>query len=380
MRTALAASLAAVFVAASAPNSALTGRDRLTGKSESGDLVVVDEAYRVSGGRVRLVRRSEAGPIRTCLEVEAGAADAASLKLSYRRSVNDDPGAEVAIDVAEGAMTVQVGSAIEKTQVHGSPVPTSLLRFLSPGAVYGRRLLIEPYGLVARGHVTSYVDPRAEAQVHVWEAAGLTERVRSRANGHLVDVVAPQADLVLTQAELAPDDHPLRGCGDAPNPTAATERFDDLSPPSKKGASANPEVEGNRADAWDALRDVRSPWDLTPWVTARVRYEEADTIPTADEVLDAGTADCVGMSLLAGAAARALGWKARQVLGVVDGPDGWAWHQWAEVKWGGRWVRVDPAAPLAERRAVRRFAATPRAVLAGEVAVLTGKSPDPAFL
>ena len=97
-------------------------------------------------------------------------------------------------------------------------------------------------------------------------------------------------------------------------------------------------------------------------------------------MLDAGTADCVGMSLLAGAAARALGGKARQVRGVVDAPDGWAWHQWAEVKWGGRWVRVDPAAPLAERRAVRRFAATPRAVLAGEVAVLTGKSPDPAFL
>ena len=376
MRTALAASLAAVFVAAAAPNSALTGRDRLTGKSESGDTVVVDEAYRVSGGRVRLVRRSEAGPVRTCLEVEAGAADAASLKMSYRRSVSDDPGAEVAIDVDQGAMTVQVGSAIERTEVHGSPVPTSLLRFLSPGAVYGRRLLIEPYGLVARGHVTSYMDPRAKAQVHVWEAAGLTERVRSTRGGHLVDVVAPQAELVLRKTELAPDDHPLRGC-EAPKATAGAERFDDLSPPPQaEDAKKSP----SRADAWDALRNVRTPWDLTPWVTQRVRYEEADSIPTADEVLEAGTADCVGMSVLAGAAARALGWKARQVLGVVDGPDGWAWHQWAEVSYGGRWVRVDPAAPLAERRAVRRFAATPRAVLAGEIAVLTGQSPDPAFL
>lgn len=376
MRTALAASLAAVFVAAAAPNSALTGRDRLTGTSESGDKVVVDEAYRVSGGRVRLVRRSAAGGVRTCLEVEAGAADAASLKMSYRRTVHDDPAGEVAIDVAQGAMTVQVGSAIERTQLHGSPVPTSLLRFMSPGAVYGRRLLIEPYGLVARGHVTSYVDPRAEAQVHVWRAAGLTERVRSTTGGHLVDVVAPQADLVLTKAELAPDDHPLRGC-EAPKATAASERFDDMSPP-PRGSEASKKP--GRADAWDALRQVRTPWDLTPWVTSRVRYEEADTIPTADEVLDAGTADCVGMSVLAGAAARALGWKARQVLGVVDGPDGWAWHQWAEVNWGGRWIRVDPAAPLANRRAIRRFAATPRAVLAGEVAILTGESPEPVFL
>ena len=111
-----------------------------------------------------------------------------------------------------------------------------------------------------------------------------------------------------------------------------------------------------------------------------MRYEEIDSVPTADQVLEAGRADCVGMSLLAAAAAPAVGWKARQVLGVVDGPSGWAWHQWAEVRWGGRWVRVDPAAPLAERRAIRRFAATPRAVLAGEVAILTGESPDPAIL
>jgi len=369
MRTALAASLAAVFIAAAAPNSALTGRDRLTGRTEAGDLVVVDEAYRVTGGRVRLVRRSEAGPVTTCLEVEAGSADANQLKMSYRRAVSDDPSSEVAIDVSSGRMRVQVGLAVEETTVHGSPVPTSLLRFLSPGAVYGRRLLIEPYGLVARGHVTSYRDPRAEAQVHVWEAAGLTERVRSKAGGHLVDVVAPQADLVLTSGELAPDDHPLRGCG-APKATAAAERFDDLTPSDTPAGAA----------AWDDLRDVRSPWDLTPWVTARVRYEEIDSVPTADQVIEAGRADCVGMSLLAAAAARAVGWKARQVLGVVDGPSGWAWHQWAEVRWGGRWVRVDPAAPLAERRAIRRFAATPRAVLAGEVAILTGESPDPAIL
>ena len=369
MRTALAASLAAVFIAAAAPDSALTGRDRLTGRTESGDLVVVDEAYRVSGGRVRLVRRSQAGSVHTCLEVEAGSADAADLTMSYRRTSGDGAAAEVAIDLARGTMRVQVGAAVEETQIHGNPVPTSLLRFLSPGAVYGRRLLIEPFGLVARGHVTSYVDPRADATVHVWEAAGLSERVRSKANGHLVDVVAPQAELVLTAGELAPDDHPLRGC-EEPNSTAGSDRFDDLAPPTTAAGSA----------AWDDLRDVRTPWDLTSWVTARVRYEEAAWVPTADQVLEAGAADCVGMSMLAAAAARALGWKARQVLGVVNGADGWAWHQWAEVAWGSRWVRVDPAAPLAERRVIRRFAATPRAVLAGEVAVLTGRAPDPAFL
>ena len=52
-----------------------------------------------------------------------------------RRAVSDDPSSEVAIDVSSGRMRVQVGLAVEETTVHGSPVPTSLLRFLSPGAV-----------------------------------------------------------------------------------------------------------------------------------------------------------------------------------------------------------------------------------------------------
>lgn len=376
MRTSLAAALAAVFIAAAAPDSALTGRDRLSGRADDGELVVVDEAYRVQDGRIRLVRRSATSRLRTCLEVEADAADAANVTVAYRREGGGDertPG-DVSIDVRDGRMAVQVGSAVEETQVAGDPVPTSLIRFLAPGATHGRRLLIEPYGLVAAGHVMSYVDPAGGAdgaRVHMWEAAGLTERVRSLSGGALLDVAAPAADLVLTRDDLPPDDHPLKGCG-APKVAAAAgaERFDDLTAADTPASQA----------AWEDLKKVRTPWDLGPWVAGRVEYEEQDAVPTADEVVEAGRADCVGMAILGAAAARALGWRARQVLGVVDGPTGWSWHQWAEVRWGGRWVQVDPAAPLADRRTVGHFSATPRAVLAGEVALLTGWAPGPAVL
>ena len=182
-----------------------------------------------------------------------------------------------------------------------------------------------------------------------WGAAGVSERVRMRQDGALLDAEAPELGLRLVRRGEPDVDDPLRPCG--PPPMAIPGRFDDLG-----------EID---------LSTVETPRDLEDWVADVVEYSVDDATPTASEVLRRGHGDCVGMAFLAGAAARVLHWRARQVVGTIDGPSGPGWHQWLEVRRGGRWVSVDPAAPYAQRRPVRRFAARPRSLLSNELMLLT---------
>ena len=63
---------------------------------------------------------------------------------------------------------------------------------------------------------------------------------------------------------------------------------------------------------------------------------------TAVEVLETRTGDCTEHSVLLVALARALGYPARVVVGMVSDGSVFAFHMWAEVGIDG-WVPFDPA-------------------------------------
>ena len=342
MRNGVSAVVVSALIAASAPGGGDRGRDRLVGVSPQGERVVVDEEWEVTpAGHLRLVRRTEAGSSRSCLEVEADLPTGEALRVVYRR---EDGATPVAVDAQGSRLRVQVGSVVEETLLAERLVPTAILRFLPPGTVHGRALLLEPYAVVTRGHVTRYQEPGG-LQVLAWGAGGVSERIRTDAAGTLVDVSAPSAGLLLKRRE--PAEEPLAVCEPPSRRAEARQRFDTLH--------------------GDHLPGQRTPWEIERWVSERVAYVEEARIPTPDQVLAAGRADCVGMAMLAGGAARALGLRARQVLGTVQGPAGPGWHQWVEVWFDGGWVPIDPSAPSGARKAVRRFVPTPRAFLSAEL-------------
>jgi len=342
MRNGVSTVVFSALVAASAQGGGVQGRDRLVGRTPQGERVVVEEQWEVTeAGHLTLRRHILAGPVRSCLEVEADLPTGEAVRVTYRR---EDGATPVALDAEGSRLRVQVGSVLEETLLAQRVVPTAILRFLPPGSIQGRSLLVEPYAVVARGHVARYQEPEG-LEVLAWGAGGVSERIRTDAAGTVVDVSVPTTGLLLRRVE--PEGEALESCG-APSVRAdARHRFDTL-----RG---------------DYLPGDRNPWEIERWVSERVAYVEEARIPTPDQVLATGRADCVGMAMLAGGAARSLGLRARQVLGTVQGPEGAGWHQWVEVWFDGGWVPIDPSAPPGARKPVRRFVPTPRAFLSAEL-------------
>ena len=85
---------------------------------------------------------------------------------------------------------------------------------------------------------------------------------------------------------------------------------------------------------------------LVAWVFANLSKDLSTNLSTASQVLARRTGDCTEHALLFVALARAIGLPAREVSGLVymgDDTRRFAWHAWAEVDLGGRWVQVDPS-------------------------------------
>lgn len=348
MRNGLSTLVVSAVIAAAAPTGGGQGHDRLVGDSADGQPVVVDEAWKLEGGRIHLIRRTRVAGTESCLEVEADAEDGSGARVAFRR---EDGATPVAVDAADGVLRVQVGPVAEEHELPGDPVPSSVLRFLPPGTLRGRDVLLESFAVVAPGDATRYAEPGGYT-VLAWGAGGVSGRVRTDGTGALVDVDAPALAARLQRVE--PRDVPPEGCVALSVSVDDTQTFDTVTSV--------------------VVPPLGSPWEVEGWVERRVRYEEDASLPTPDEVLERGRADCVGLALLAGAAARAAGFKVRQVLGTVDGPHGRGWHQWAEVWYRGGWVPVDPSRSYGGRRTLRRFEPTPSAFLSAELLMLASET------
>jgi hypothetical protein len=80
---------------------------------------------------------------------------------------------------------------------------------------------------------------------------------------------------------------------------------------------------------------------LADWVYQTLDKEITLSVPSARQVLEAGSGDCNEHTVLYVALARAAGLPARTAAGLVYVRDRFYYHAWPEV-WLGRWVPVDP--------------------------------------
>jgi hypothetical protein len=329
-----------------------SGSNLLVARSPDGGQVVVEETWRLSGRRISLLRRVRSPSQRSCLEVTGDTTHPEEAVVAYRRWPR--LGTPAAVDRRDGELTVRIGQATETITAPPS-VPTSMLRFLPPTAERDLVLLLEPFGSAVRGRVTS-APAAGGGRTLTWEAAGLTERVGLSSSGELLWAEAPAVALSFRSAPAGTADVGRAACARLDRVRGSYERL--IGPPPA----------------------VADPHALERWVANRIRYVDDTSLPTPAQVLAKGQADCAGMAFLAGAVAEAKGWGARQVLGTVpsvDGGGGIAWHQWAEILHDGRWTTVDPASPNASgRRVIRRFRATPAALLQNELLVLTARPAD----
>ncbi len=81
------------------------------------------------------------------------------------------------------------------------------------------------------------------------------------------------------------------------------------------------------------------------WVYETLEPSYARNAPTALDVLSRMAGDCTEHALVFTALARALGIPSRVVGGVMycgDELGAFAWHAWAEIHDGARWITIDP--------------------------------------
>lgn len=116
---------------------------------------------------------------------------------------------------------------------------------------------------------------------------------------------------------------------------------------------AEPGIESDDADlvaaarraVGDAARAPEKIERLVRWVHRTLRKTTAANSISAAAILRHGAGDCSEHTRLFVAAARAVGVPAREVGGLVYAGDDarrFAWHAWAEVHDGSRWIAVDP--------------------------------------
>lgn len=158
-------------------------------------------------------------------------------------------------------------------------------------------------------------------------ALGARQTVVHQAPGHLVVEVAP---------------------GDVPSPS---DTVGSRTPSPQEGDLLDALLRDIPADDPDSLRILR----LHAAVHASIRYERSYFPGNCDAILKRGSGDCKAFSLLMTEGARRLGFRARQVRGLLASPDGYYAHAWTSVELDGRWSDWDPtsAMPFPDARYLR---------------------------
>jgi len=109
-------------------------------------------------------------------------------------------------------------------------------------------------------------------------------------------------------------------------------------------------------------------------VHASIRYDRTYFPGNCDVILKRGTGDCKAFAHLMTEGARRLGFRAREVHGLLASPDGYYAHAWTTIELGGRWTDWDPTSstPFPDARYLR-FSIPERASGAfdGELAIFT---------
>lgn len=101
----------------------------------------------------------------------------------------------------------------------------------------------------------------------------------------------------------------------------------------------------------DSLRILR----LHAAVHSSIQYQRSFFPGNCDAILKRGTGDCKAFSQLMTEGARRLGFRARQVRGLLASPDGYYAHAWTSVEIDGRWSDWDPTSnmPFPDARYLR---------------------------
>jgi hypothetical protein len=104
----------------------------------------------------------------------------------------------------------------------------------------------------------------------------------------------------------------------------------------------DPEIQRTARDILEGTSDPSlAAARLADWVYGNLDKRITLSVPSARQVLDAGSGDCNEHTVLYVALARAAGLPARTAAGLVYVRDRFYFHAWPEV-WLGRWVPVDP--------------------------------------
>lgn len=92
----------------------------------------------------------------------------------------------------------------------------------------------------------------------------------------------------------------------------------------------------------DSLRILR----LHAAVNRAIEYQRSFFPGNCDAILKRGTGDCKAFSQLMTEGARRLGFRARQVRGLLASPDGYYAHAWTSIEIDGRWSDWDPTSSM----------------------------------
>jgi hypothetical protein len=104
----------------------------------------------------------------------------------------------------------------------------------------------------------------------------------------------------------------------------------------------DPEIQRTAREVLDGTSDPSlAAARLADWVYGNLDKQITLSVPSARQVLDAGSGDCNEHTVLYVALARAAGLPARTAAGLVYVRDRFYYHAWPEV-WLGSWVPVDP--------------------------------------
>lgn len=162
------------------------------------------------------------------------------------------------------------------------------------------------------------------------------------------------------------------GPGFAPPPsdTSGTR----LANPSE-GSSLDRILIGIPSDAPDSVRLLI----LHERVHGSIRYDRRYFPGNSEEILLRGTGDCKAYAHLMMEGARRLGFRAKEVRGLLASPDGYYAHAWTTIETGGRWTDWDATSgtPFPDARYLR-FSTPERATSAfdGELGIFALEAID----
>ncbi|NIR45130.1 MAG: transglutaminase domain-containing protein [Gemmatimonadetes bacterium] len=104
----------------------------------------------------------------------------------------------------------------------------------------------------------------------------------------------------------------------------------------------DPEIRRTAEEVLGGVTEPRAAAQrLSEWVYSTLDKRVTLSVPSARQVLEAGSGDCNEHTVLYVALARAAGLPARTAAGLVYVRDRFYYHAWPEV-WLDRWVPVDP--------------------------------------